>query len=100
MPETSFEDVPVFVSENSSEQLMTMPKTKISQSQQQEVLEIEEPSRNPVLDDSPFEQETVELTANEFVLKEDEEFPIIPVMLVSLLLTALLALVVIRISGR
>ena len=100
MPETSFEDVPVFVSDNSSEQLMTMPKTKISQSQQQEVLEIEEPSRNPVLDDSPFEQEPVELTANEFVLKEDEEFPIIPVMLVSLLLTALLALVVIRISGR
>ena len=53
-----------------------------------------------MLDDSPFEQEPVELTANEFVLKEDEEFPIIPVMLVSLLLTALLALVVIRISGR
>ena len=99
MAPVSFDDVPSFVTQDSPEEVLTQQRPispKISGPQLSDPAAI---SESPVLDDLPVE-EPLQLTANEFTFRQEDEFPILPVALAALGLLLLLGLVVIRISGR
>ncbi len=98
MPPISFDEVPIFTTQDISEEqtIDQSPRSpKISQPEKTEPV-----SESPVLIEPPVEREPIQLAANEFTFSKEQEFPILPVALVSLVLLALLGLVVIRISGR
>jgi hypothetical protein len=99
MAPVGFDDVPTFVTQDSPEEVLTQQRPispKISGPQLSDPAAI---SESPVLDDLPV-KEPLQLTANEFTFKQEDEFPILPVALAALGLLLLLGLVVIRISGR
>ena len=99
MAPVGFDDVPTFVTQDSPEEVLTQQRPISPKTSGPQLSDPAAISESPVLDDLPVE-EPLQLTANEFTFRQEDEFPILPVALAALGLLLLLGLVVIRISGR
>jgi hypothetical protein len=100
LPPVSFDEVPPAVEVKEPSQFITEPKRPAAETIQSRPVRNEVASESEEVVDPPVERESAELTAADFAMEPEEEFPILPILLGALLLAATMALVVIRISGK